>query len=323
MQSWEIALDRADPMAFTVHLAADRLLPATDPYSRQVVMSIGGFLALVEDAAAALGYRVAIVPLADGVLPEGDGGATFDLPVASVKLDPSSGPSEPGYLDAISSATVKAELATLVLSPQDQAVYLALNRFPGIRMEFLQENAALHALTPVLKDAFRLEMTHGPTLAESYDLMRRNTRQIKARPWGLSYGSGFPLKSLGSIEFFETLFPMKMATWGGTGADNFDREVDRAGSFLLIATQGNSRLDQLQAGMLFQRAWMTAIRRGAAVVPASQPLQEYAAMGDLYRAVHASFARPGETIQMIALLGVPGEGFRRGFRISTEDLVRP
>jgi hypothetical protein len=157
---------------------------------------------------------------------------------------------------------------------------------------------------------------------ESYRLMRRNRRQLEAQPWGLSYGSNFPQKSLGAIELFESLFPMRMKKWGLRGADNFDQEMDKAVTFLILTTEGNSRLRQVQAGMLFQRLWLKAIHDGYAVVPASQPLQEYAAMAEHYRAIHRAFAAPGQTIQMIAFLGRPKDGYRRGFRISARDLVR-
>jgi hypothetical protein len=322
MQSWEVGLDEADPLAFRVYLAGQRLLPATDPYSRQVVMSIGGFLALVQDSAAARGYRAELSLFPEGDLPGADGGAGYGAPVAAVKLVGRVVAVDPGYLDALSSATVKANLEPLTLGPADAAAFGALNDAPGIRMVFMQDQADLGRLKPVLKQAFRLEMTHEPTLLESYDLTRRNVRQIRAKPWGLSYGSGFPQRSLGSIELFETLFPMKKEKWGPTGADNFDKQIGPAGTFLLIATRGNGRHDQIQAGMLFQRVWLKAIHDGYAILPASQPLQEYPAMAELYRKVHEQLAESGETIQMIAALGVPDDGYRRGFRIRTEDLLR-
>src|SRR4030042_6765364 len=46
MQPWEIGLDPADPQLLRVFLARDRLLPAPDPFSRHILMSVGGFLAL-------------------------------------------------------------------------------------------------------------------------------------------------------------------------------------------------------------------------------------------------------------------------------------
>mgnify|MGYP001117354387 FL=1 len=90
-----------------------------------------------------------------------------------------------------------------------------------------------------------------------------------------------------------------------------------------MRTRGNSRAAQVLAGVAFQRMWLQAIHDGLAVLPASQPLQEYPAMADLYRSVPEGFAGAGETIQMIAAIGVASTGFVPGFRIPTDGLVRP
>jgi nitroreductase len=322
MQPWEILFDGDDTRSFRIYLADDRLLPATDPFSRQIFMSIGGFIFLLEDAAAAMGYDTDTTLFPDGTLAGDDIGASFASPVAEVRIEPQDEAVEPLYLDAISSATVKANLQPASFSEVQERSYLALNDLEGIDLRILQDEGALSELKPTLKAAFRLEMRHEPTLRESYDLMRRNARQINAQPWGLSYGSNFPEKSLGKIEFFETVFPMKMEKWGNRGADNFDTEVDNAGLFLIITTEDNSRTRQIQAGMLFQELWLKAIHEGFSVVPASQPLQEYDAMAEYYAEVHRTFASPGQTIQMIAFLGIPQDGYRQGFRIAADDLVR-
>jgi hypothetical protein len=322
MQPWEIVLDESDPLSFSVHLATGRLLPATDPYSRQTVMSVGGFLSLLEDTAAATGYQLDYAMFPDSELSLDDIGYAFDSPVAEVTLRRAPATTVPGYLDAVSSATVKAALAPMAIDPRLEAAFFDLDTFPDVQIRIIEDDPELATLKPILKDAFRLEMTHVPARDESYDLTRRNDRQIRDAPWGLSYRSNYRGGNLGFVQFFETLFPKNREAWGLTGADTFDAEIDRATSFLLIATNGNTRLQQLDAGMLFERVWRIALHEGYAVLPASQALQEYEAMADLYRLVHHSFAESGETIQMIAAIGVPPEGHRSGFRIATEELLR-
>jgi hypothetical protein len=321
MQPWVVALDKDDPLGLRVFLANDRLLPATDPYSRQIVMSVGAFLAVIEDGAEAWGYSARVSLFPEGEQAAQDGGQDFRLPVAGIVLS-AAPPSGAAYLDALSSATVKDNLGPAALLPEERSALLALNTFPGVHVDLLHEADDLAGLKPILKEAFRLEMSHGPTLSESYDLMRRNRRQILRSPWGLSYGSNFPRGALGWIELFETLFPMRPDRWGMTGADNFDKEIDNGETFLIIRTAQNTRGAQIESGMVFQRVWLEAIHQGKAVLPASQPLQEYEAMSGLYQAVHGSFAEPGETIQMIALLGTPSGDYRRGFRLPVERLLR-
>ena len=228
LQPWEVVLDPDDALAFRVHIAGPRLLPQADPISRQTLMSIGAFLSLAEDAAAAAGYRAGIALFPGGEPAAGDLGTGFSAPVAVVHLEPSPAATVPGHLDALGGATVKAGLGELAVAAERQDDLRRANSFPGITVDVLTDERTLARLKPQLKEAFRLEMTHPPTLEESYTLMRRNARQIAQTPWGLSYRSSFPRKSLGPVQFFETLFPMRPAKWGRAGADSFDREIDRA-----------------------------------------------------------------------------------------------
>src|SRR5688572_21279507 len=55
LQSWLV--DLREPDVITLHMDLGRLLPETDPYSRQMVMSQGTFLELLNQAARQRGYR--------------------------------------------------------------------------------------------------------------------------------------------------------------------------------------------------------------------------------------------------------------------------
>ena len=46
----------------TLHVDGTRLLPQTDPFSRQITIGHGAFLELLSIAASADGYRVEIAP---------------------------------------------------------------------------------------------------------------------------------------------------------------------------------------------------------------------------------------------------------------------
>lgn len=322
VQPWDIVLDDSDSLKLAVHLPTSRLLPETDPYSRQLMLSVGGFLSLLEDFAAVRGYQTEVELFPDGKLPVNDIGADFKSPLAVVVFEEVPFTSAPEYLDAIASATPKADLQPVILKPSLERSLLALNRSVEIDLRFIHDPPVLARIKPILKDSFRLEMTHAPTLDESYDLTRRNNRQIETDSWGLSYRSSFRGGSLGFIQLFETLFPMKRETWGETGADNYDVEIDRAASFITITTDGNTRRHQIEAGKVFERVWRKLIHEGYAVLPASQPIQEYSAMAELYNLIHESLADTGETIQMVAAIGIPPEGFREGFRLPTADLIK-
>ena len=74
-------------------------------------------------------------------------------------------------------------------------------------------------------------------------------------------------------------------------------------AYAVITTDGNSRTNQIDAGRRWLRLNLETTRRGMALHPISQSLQEYPEMADLYDQAHATLARPGETVQMLGRLG--------------------
>ena len=75
LQSWAVDLSRPDTLV--LYVDKGRLLPQTDPLSRQILIGHGCFLEILAMAAAADGWRAAIE-----LFPEG--AWTIDQPVASV-----------------------------------------------------------------------------------------------------------------------------------------------------------------------------------------------------------------------------------------------
>ena len=74
-------------------------------------------------------------------------------------------------------------------------------------------------------------------------------------------------------------------------------------AFILQKTPSNTRLDQIAAGGKWLRYNLAVTRLGLQTRPVSQALQEYPEMAGHYEAIHAQFAKNGETIQMFGMLG--------------------
>lgn len=91
--------------------------------------------------------------------------------------------------------------------------------------------------------------------------------------------------------------------------------------FVLILTDDSSRTSQVRAGMAYARMQLTAQSMGLAVQPLSQILEEYPEMDALRAQVHARYAPNGETIQMLARVGVPTRDVPLSMRRDAEDLV--
>ena len=64
LQSWAVDLSRPDTIV--LHVDAARLLPQTDPFSRQILIGHGCFLEILAMAAAADGYRTEVTLFPDG-----------------------------------------------------------------------------------------------------------------------------------------------------------------------------------------------------------------------------------------------------------------
>ena len=79
--------------------------------------------------------------------------------------------------------------------------------------------------------------------------------------------------------------------------------MDATPAYAVVATMGNSRNDQVEAGRKWVRLHLSATAQGLAMQPLSQALQEYPEQAELYAEAHERLAGPGETVQMLGRLG--------------------
>ncbi len=74
-------------------------------------------------------------------------------------------------------------------------------------------------------------------------------------------------------------------------------------AFVALRTDGNTRLDQIDAGRRWLRLNLTTTSLGLALHPVSQALQEYQEVAAQYQQIHDLLAQPGQTVQMLGRLG--------------------
>jgi len=287
-QPWLIGLAGDD----TVILWRDRSrdLPHTDPFHRQLVISLGCFLEQMKIAAAEkhIGVRFTLYPAGEdgpvAVAVFEQGAATPD-PLFAAILDRRTC-HEPFTDQPLASATAEKlqNYATLVLDPQRVA-----------------------ALKKIALQAWRTEAFHPPSWNESVDLMRFGKGEINANPDGIDLGG----------PFLETLILSGILTRAGqtdpasSGFKQtiavYDNMLGATPAFAVVTTPGNSRLDQIAAGRRWLRLHLAATALGVSVHPVSQALQEYREMAKHYDAVHDMLAQGasqgGETVQMLGRLG--------------------
>ncbi len=295
-QPWLVDLREADRV--TLYVDTDRLLPHTDPFSRQIVIGLGCFLETLQIAAAADGWRTEL-----DVFPRGADDAALDRrPVAVITFE-EGGKGDADFAMIPHRRTQKEPYDLTREVPVAELAGVVGAARHGSRADGTVAAAELPALRRLSEEALRIELETPRTYRESVDLFRIGRKEVNANPDGIDF-SGPMFQALARLG----LFSREVALEGDSmafqaGYDAVMENARTAMGYVWLCTQGNGRVDQIAAGRDWMRVHLAATRAGVALQPLSQALQEYPEMAGLYGAAHERLAKPGETVQMWARLG--------------------
>lgn len=296
-QPWLVDLGQDGEIALYCDL--DRLLPETDPFSRQITIGLGCFLEILRMAAAEDGYRAEIVPF-----PEGSDPRQLDArPVARIRLTPAPDiAKDPLFAQVLARRTIKEPYDTARPVAGGDLAALQATAGTGVATGSASDAATVEALRDLTWRAHQIEVLTPRTNMESVDLMRIGKTEIEANPDGIDIG-GPMLEALNiaGILTRETLADQNSAGFR-QGLDLYRQIMATAMAHLWITTAGDSRPEQLDAGASWVRVQLHATALGLCIHPLSQALQEYPEMAKLYDEIHAMLA-PGRRIQMFARVG--------------------
>lgn len=313
LQSWLVDLDVPDTIV--LHLDATRLLPETDPYHRQMVMSQGTFLELLSLAARERGYRADIA-----AFPEGAFEAVPDArPIARVQLvrDPALTP-DPLFAQVFRRRTNRQGYDMRPPAAEAlAAVAASVAGFP-LRVGFVDTaQAAIAEHRSIAAEAWRVEMTTPRTLLESYKVLRIGPDEIATHRDGIALNDPVVrvLTALGLFDRSRPSAPDSREVIGQIAS--FNAALDATPAFFWMVTEANDRASQLAAGRAYARAQLAATAHGLSMHPLQQALQEYPEQRAQHQAIHRLLdaGRPGQTVQMWTRLGYAppvGPAPRRG-----------
>ncbi len=315
LQSWLVDLSR--PNEITLYCDLARLLPETDPLSRQIMMSQGTFLELFDLAARERGLRAEIE-----LFPEGEFGSTQldQRPTARIRLrpEPSVQP-DPLFAQVLARHTNREtyearEPAPLALVAIEKSVSAS-----GYRAGFTTgaQPKLLERARAVAREAWRIELVTPRTIMESYRVLRVGPDEIARHRDGLSINTPM-VRALVAVGLFDRSHapgPQDAATTGQI--KEFNDKIAATPAFFWLVTQGNDRRTQVNAGRAYVRAQLAATAHGLAMQPLSQALQEYPEQAVSYADIHALLDAPPPryTVQMWARIGYApkvGPAPRRG-----------
>lgn len=296
-QPW--VADLREDGVVTLHADLDRLLPETDPFSRQITIGLGGFLELMRMAAAEQGYRVEVEPFPEGEDPAGLDGR----PIARAAFVPETGIARDTLFAHVLARRSNKE-------PYDTARPLGPGALGAIgpavrtaRFGATQDVAEVEEWRALTREALRIEVETPRTFQESVDLFRIGHREVDANPDGIDF-TGPLFESLRMAGLFtreSAADPSSIVFAEGLKA--VFANTDTAMGHLWLVTPGNARADQLAAGADWLRVNLAATAAGIAVQPLSQALQEFPEMASLRAEVHRRLAPEGGTVQMLARAG--------------------
>lgn len=299
-QPWLVDLSR--PGEIWLYCDRQRLLPVTDPGSRQIVIGHGCFLEMAAIAARSLNVELEITPFPDGAF---DAAGVDDRPVARMVLRDGWGNSDPLFAHILARRSVKEPfdlsrpLSADLLQPLDQ-----LTLPPGLTLTSTAQPEQVAGIRSLLADAVRAEALTPAAHAESIRLIRTGRQQIIANPDGIDLGGGKMelLKLLGQLDPAVMLDPQSASF--KSMLSKYDALCAATPALFWISSADNGRVSQIAAGRAYLRAALTAVALGLAVHPMSQALQEYPEMQPLQQRLYrATEVDAGRTIQMLARIG--------------------
>jgi len=301
IQPWMVRFP--SPGRIDLFIDPDRILPARDPYFRQILIAHGAFLENLDIAARDQGFRTDIT-----LFPSGWPGARLDLtdPVARI--------------DLVEDNTVENDplAAALSLRCTSRRPYRDSGISPGtltqlsdaydqcfIPMGLLSDPGSRSAIASFLEQATVIEFAGEERFRELLSFMPVTRHEHRRDGYGLSHAGLSP-----PSRFFARL---RMALLAEERRDAFLKETliklarqqaATAAAYGWITTTGNLRVEQLNAGRAFERVALTAASLGLSLQPMNQILSDCPGIEDLRKEFSGFLGiRETRTIQMFFRIG--------------------
>jgi hypothetical protein len=296
-QPWVV--DLATPGEATLYCDLDRRLPHTDPFDRQIVIGLGCFLELLRIAASNDGLIAEITPFPDGQ----DTQSLDRRAIAHVRFAEGA-TRDPLFAQVLDRRSNKEPYDTARPVASDDLSAMATTGGGFVNVQWTNDTARVADLRALTWEAHITEVTTPRTMQESIDLMRIGKAEINENPDGIELGGPFleGLNRLGILTREAMANPESQAF--AQGLDIYRPIYGTAMAHIWVVTDGNTRLQQLDAGRAWVRINLEATARGIGLHPLSQALQEFPEMAAHYTRMRDMLGVTGDqTLQMLGRVG--------------------
>ncbi|ROU01297.1 twin-arginine translocation pathway signal protein [Histidinibacterium lentulum] len=296
LQPWKVDLSRPDEVVLYPDL--DRLLPETDPFNRQITISLGCFLELMRMAALEDGLAVEAE-----LFPEGaDPGGLDGRPVAICRFRPTTEARDPLFAQAAIRRSNKEPYDMARRVPTEALARIAAAA-RQTEVGVTDDPETVAALREITVRAMEIEIDTPRTYAESVEVFRIGRREVEANPDGLEFhGPAFETMRLFGLFTREAAGNPESAAFA-QGKTAVLGPIATAMAHIWQVTPDNSRETQIATGRDWLRINLAAVEEGIGFHPLSQGLQEYPEMADVFAGLHDRLAPDGGTVQMLGRLG--------------------
>ena len=320
LQSWLVDIDTPDTIVLRMDLS--RLLPETDPWSRQLVISQGTFVELLDLAAKEKGYRAEIEMVPEG---EFDDKAPDSRPTARIRLVRDAAvQSDPLFAHIFQRHTHRGLYESRVPNATArQTLADSVKGFPVQLGVVTADEASMQQHRQIAMDAWRIEMQTPRTLLESYKVLRVGPQEIAQHRDGISINTPM-VRGLVALGLFDRSKPSEPDSSAITGQiSEFNDKMSTTPACVWLSTSDNSRRTQMLCGRAYVRLQLAATALGLRMHPLSQALQEYPEQTNNFKAIRELLVGKDSTatVQMWTRLGYAPAGSpspRRGLQAHLE-----
>ena len=314
-QPWLV--DLSDRQAITLYVDRERMLPMTDPWFRQIMVSQGTFVEALVLALQARGVMPAVQLFPNGEFKPRE---VDQRPVARISWpqDPQAGVTkDPLFDQLLARHTAKVDYdmnrpVTLETLAQLQSVLVDT----GVKWGATVDKAQTERLRTVCWESARVELLTPRTVMESVKLTRVGPAEIQAHRDGISVNSWLPRIAAAIGAFDRSEPPAEGSSAYQQMMSRFEGHSKTAMGFVWLSTatadhakQQTTRSAEVRAGRAFMRLQLKATGLGLQVHPMSQAPQEFAEMKPYYDQLHKLLvgrSAEEETVQMFCRVGYCG-----------------
>lgn len=302
-QPWQV--DLREPDTITLHVDRERLLPETDPWFRQIVVSQGTFL---ESLVLALKER-GVAPRVQ-LFPEGEFAprALDDRPVARVSWTPSdpAPAKDPLFVQLLRRHTAKVpyDVGRPVAEATLAQLRAALGPSPAVNFGATVEPARRDAMRDLSWQAAQVEIGTARTMLESLRLIRLGPEEIARHRDGISINSWMPRLAAMVGAFDRTQPPAPGSAGARQAAERFREHNATAMGWIWLSTPvvpGRTRAAEVEAGRAYLRLQLQATALGLQMHPMSQAPQEFPEMKPHYDRLHQMLLSKPATEEVVQL----------------------